>query len=124
MAAVAAARVLLAAAQGRPARLHSALARLLAGAAPASPAAAGAAHDAVVAASLRCAGPHGCLLRSVAVALLCRAWGGRVRWVVGFASPPPASHAWVETREGPVGEPEDPRTAFTPALTTDEEPSP
>ena len=116
-AAVLAARLLLAASRGRPLRIKTVLRALLPGAPPATAAVAEAAHGVVVTVSLRCASPHGCLTRSLAVALLCRARGGRVRWVVGLSSPPPASHAWVETAEGPVAEPDDPRTIFTPAIT-------
>lgn len=79
------------------------------------------AHAAVTTVSLRCASPYGCLLRSVAVMLLCRLHGECPRWVVGFSSPPPASHAWVETAEGPVGEPVDPRDHYTPASRSNEE---
>ncbi|MFC4563664.1 lasso peptide biosynthesis B2 protein [Nocardiopsis mangrovi] len=117
LSAVAAARLLVAVSRGRPARVRRALRRLLAGASPASTQQAMAAHDAVVTVSLRCASPHGCLLRSISVALLCRAQGGRVRWVAGFSSPPPASHAWIETIEGPVAEPDDPRITYRPAIT-------
>ncbi|WP_046470807.1 lasso peptide biosynthesis B2 protein [Allosalinactinospora lopnorensis] len=115
--AVAAARLLLAMTRGRPVRIRRILRALLAGVPPATPAAAEAAHAAVVTVSLRCASPHGCLPRSVAVALLFRMRGARVRWVVGVSSPPPASHAWVETTDGPVVEPDDPRATFTPAIT-------
>ncbi|MGH3865060.1 MAG: lasso peptide biosynthesis B2 protein [Pseudonocardiaceae bacterium] len=39
------------------------------------------------------------------VTLLCRLWGTRVTWRVGFRSPPPQAHAWVEAGGEPVREP-------------------
>lgn len=105
LAAVMAAQVVLTVARGSPAHIRNALRALPGAGKPAHPMLASSAHAAVVTVSLSCASPNGCLLRSVAVVLLCRARGGRVRWVVGCSSPPPASHAWVETTEGPVDEP-------------------
>ncbi|MPZ84834.1 MAG: lasso peptide biosynthesis B2 protein [Actinophytocola sp.] len=37
--------------------------------------------------SLRCASGHGCLRRSLAIIVLCRLWGVRATWWVGFRSP-------------------------------------
>jgi len=119
--AIVAARLVLATARGRPARIRRTLSWCLRGAVPAGHETTLSAHTAVTTVNLWCASPHGCLLRSVAVVLLCRLSSERPRWVVGFSSPPPASHAWVETIEGPVGEPVDPRDHYTPAITLSEE---
>ncbi|GGU33485.1 lasso peptide biosynthesis B2 protein [Streptomyces violascens] len=71
----------------------------------ATPGQAQAARDAVCAASLRCAGPQGCLPRSLGTALLCRLWGVWPTWCTGVRTVPPfAAHAWVEVDERPVGE--------------------
>lgn len=67
--------------------------------------------------SLRCASGHGCLRRSLAIILLCRLWGLQATWRVGFRSPPPQSHAWVEADGEPVCETVDPRTIYTPMIT-------
>lgn len=67
--------------------------------------------------SLRCASGHGCLRRSLAVILLCRLSGMRATWRVGFRSPPPQAHAWVEAGGQPVCEIVDPRTIYTPMIT-------
>ncbi|TLS43714.1 lasso peptide biosynthesis B2 protein [Streptomyces montanus] len=64
-----------------------------------------AARDAVTTVSLVCAGREGCLQRSIATALLCRARGVWPTWCVGIRSAPPfAAHAWVETDGRMVGE--------------------
>jgi hypothetical protein len=109
-------RFMLAVTRGRPARIRAVLAFLHRRTVPARTSSARAAHAAVTTVSLRCASNHGCLLRSIAVVLLCRMHGQRVLFVVGFSSPPPASHAWVETETGPIGEPFDPRLRYTPAI--------
>ncbi|MGH3939612.1 MAG: lasso peptide biosynthesis B2 protein [Pseudonocardiaceae bacterium] len=44
----------------------------------------------------------------------CRLWGLRATWRVGFRSPPPPSHAWVEAGGEPVCETVDPRTSYIP----------
>jgi hypothetical protein len=67
--------------------------------------------------SLRCASPHGCLPRSIAVLLLCRWRGYRASWCVGVHSPPASSHAWIEVTGRPVGEPFPPRDFYTPIIT-------
>lgn len=67
--------------------------------------------------SLRCASGHGCLRRSLAVTLLCRLRGTRVTWRVGFRSPPPQAHAWVEAGGEPVRETVDPRLIYSPIIT-------
>ncbi len=57
------------------------------------------------AASLRCAGPMGCLPRSLGTALLCRLRGTWPTWCTGVRVVPPfAAHAWVEVDGRPVHE--------------------
>jgi steroid 5-alpha reductase family enzyme len=75
------------------------------------------AWDIVTTVSLRCASGHGCLRRSLAVTLLCRLWGARVTWRVGFRSPPPQAHAWVEAGGEPVRETVDPRLIYSSIIT-------
>lgn len=64
------------------------------------------ARQLTVAVSTRCAG-LGCLQRSVATVLLCRARGQWADWCTGFRVQPFAAHAWVEVDGQPVGEPYD-----------------
>jgi hypothetical protein len=102
LAAVAAARVL---SLLPPRRIRAVLGVARRGATPATAADAQAARDAVVGASLRCAGPRGCLPRSLATVLLCRIRGRWPVWCVGVrALPPFGAHAWVEADGRPVGE--------------------
>ncbi|MFD8788552.1 lasso peptide biosynthesis B2 protein [Kitasatospora sp. NPDC059599] len=100
-----------------PARIRALLTRLGRGARPASYAEAEAARDAVVAVSLRCAAFEGCLPRSLATVLLCRARGTWPTWAVGVrARPPFGAHAWVEAEGRMVDEGVDPsyfRSLFT-----------
>jgi hypothetical protein len=64
-----------------------------------------AARDTVVAVSLACAGPEGCLPRSLATVLLCRLHGQWPAWCVGARRVPPfGAHAWVEADGVPVDE--------------------
>ncbi|MBC2877514.1 MULTISPECIES: lasso peptide biosynthesis B2 protein [Streptomyces] len=80
-----------------PARIRAVLTRLARGARPATYAEARAARAAVEAVSLRCASDEGCLPRSLATVLLCRARGRWPAWAVGVrARPPFGAHAWVE----------------------------
>ncbi|MGH3566209.1 MAG: lasso peptide biosynthesis B2 protein [Pseudonocardia sp.] len=74
------------------------------------------AYRIVTTVSLRCASGHGCLRRSLAIIVLCRMSGVRATWRVGFRSPPPQSHAWVEAADEPVCEIVDPRTIYTPII--------
>lgn len=63
------------------------------------------ARDSVVAVSLVCAGPEGCLTRSLATVLLCRAHGSWPTWCVGARRLEPfTAHAWVEAEGVAVGE--------------------
>lgn len=89
-----------------PARLHRVLSMISKGARPASHEQALRARHAAVAVSARCAG-LGCLQRSVATALMCRARGRWADWCTGFRVQPFAAHAWVEVGGRPVGEPVD-----------------
>ncbi|ARF53079.1 lasso peptide biosynthesis B2 protein [Streptomyces gilvosporeus] len=88
-----------------PQRIRSALALVRRGAAAATPQQAQAARDAMCAVSLMCAGPQGCLPRSLGTALLCRLWGVWPTWCTGVRVVPPfAAHAWVEVDGRLVGE--------------------
>ncbi|MGH4019177.1 MAG: lasso peptide biosynthesis B2 protein [Pseudonocardiaceae bacterium] len=101
----------------RPHRIRRVLRALHHHTRPASPAAARQAHMIVTSVSLRCSSNHGCLQRSLAIVLLCRMAGQRVTWRVGFRSPPPQSHAWVEANDRPVEELIDPHQIYTPVIT-------
>ncbi|CCK24677.1 hypothetical protein BN159_0298 [Streptomyces davaonensis JCM 4913] len=113
-AAVGAARLL---ATRSPRRIRSVLCVVRRGARPAGPAETKKARDTVVAVSIACGGPEGCLTRSLATVLLCRLHRRWPTWCVGvrFTSPFGA-HAWVETDGVAVGEDFPPgyfRTLFT-----------
>ncbi|WP_406638461.1 lasso peptide biosynthesis B2 protein [Amycolatopsis sp. WGS_07] len=73
------------------------------------------ARRSVVAISLRCAG-DGCLLRSVATALLCRAHGTWPTWRTGVRTQPFSAHAWIEA-DGKVVDEIHPPGYFAPLLT-------
>ena len=88
-----------------PARIRALLARIRRGARPATHAEAKAARDDVMAVSLLCAAREGCVPRSLATTLLCRAAGVWPTWVVGARRVPPfGAHAWVEAEGTPVDE--------------------
>ncbi|MEU8516128.1 lasso peptide biosynthesis B2 protein [Kitasatospora sp. NPDC048722] len=87
-----------------PARIRRLLLRLRGGARPATADEALAARQAVVALSMRCAG-QGCLQRSIAAALLCRARGTWPTWRTGVRTEPFRAHAWIEAEGVPVDEP-------------------
>lgn len=72
-----------------------------------------AAHTTITTVSLRCASPHGCLLRSLAIVLLCRARGQQPVWCVWVRAPQVASHALVEA-DGPHGRAHQPVAALRP----------
>jgi hypothetical protein len=102
MLAVGAARIL---ATQPPARIRRVLVRLDAHARPADHATALAARQAVMAVSLTCRGARGCVPRSIATTLLCRAAGTVPTWCVGVRTIAPfAAHAWVEADGVMVGE--------------------
>jgi Transglutaminase-like superfamily len=102
MVAVGAARLL---ARQPPAKIRSVLTKVCRGAAPSSQAQALKALNAVNSVSARCRSPRGCVPRSIATVLLCRAWGGWPTWVVGVRRIGPFSaHAWVEVEGAVVGE--------------------
>ncbi|MFJ9950800.1 lasso peptide biosynthesis B2 protein [Kitasatospora sp. NPDC091207] len=98
-----------------PHRIRRLLLQLRRGARPATPAQAGAARQAVVALSVRCAG-QGCLQRSLAAALLCRLHGSWPTWRTGVRLAPFRAHAWIEADGVPVGEPAE-LAHFQPVMT-------
>lgn len=114
---MAGASLLLALTRARPSRLRRVLRLLGRGGSESHPRRAERAWDIVTTVSLRCASGHGCLRRSVAIIVLCRLSGAHATWWVGFRSPPPQTHAWVEASGHPVRESVDPRTIYTPILT-------
>jgi len=80
-----------------PRRIKTVLGWLRRGARPATYAEAKAARDTIVAVSMLCAAPEGCLPRSLATVLLCRLRGRWPTWCVGVRRLPPfGAHAWVE----------------------------
>ncbi|UQA92319.1 lasso peptide biosynthesis B2 protein [Streptomyces halobius] len=88
-----------------PRRIRAVLEAVRHGAAPASAAQAKSARDAMCAVSLLCAGPRGCLPRSLGTALLCRLGGTWPTWCTGVGKVPPfMAHAWVEIDGRLVGE--------------------
>ncbi|MGH3794598.1 MAG: lasso peptide biosynthesis B2 protein [Pseudonocardiaceae bacterium] len=114
---VAAARMLLVLTRHRPNRIRRVLRLLRRSGGETDLRRAERAWGIVTTVSLRCASGHGCLRRSLAVILLCRLQGIDLTWQVGFRSPPPQSHAWVEVGGEPVCETVDPRLIYTPILT-------
>ncbi|MEU7150797.1 lasso peptide biosynthesis B2 protein [Streptomyces sp. NPDC045456] len=88
-----------------PRRLRAVLGLVCRGAEPASAIQAKHARDAMCAVSLRCAGPRGCLPRSLGAALLCRLGGSWPTWCTGVRVVPPfTAHAWIEVAGHPVDE--------------------
>ncbi|MEU1072941.1 MULTISPECIES: lasso peptide biosynthesis B2 protein [unclassified Streptomyces] len=88
-----------------PRRIRRVLNVLRRGAAPATATQAKNARDAVCAVSLRCAGPRGCLPRSLGAALLCRLGGTWPTWCTGARVVPPfTAHAWIEADGHPIDE--------------------
>lgn len=80
-----------------PRRIRAVLHLACRGATPASAAQAKQAREAMCAVSLRCAGPKGCLPRSLGAALLCRLAGTWPTWCTGVRVVPPfTAHAWIE----------------------------
>lgn len=63
----------------------------------------------MVTVSVQCAG-QGCLQRSLATVLLCRAGGRWPDWCTGVRMEPFRAHAWVEVDGEPIGEHDDVRT--------------
>ncbi|MGW1607550.1 lasso peptide biosynthesis B2 protein [Streptomyces eurythermus] len=111
--AVAAARPL---AGAEPRRIRAVLHLLRRGAVPATRQQAAAARQAVITVSARCAADRSCLQRSLATALLCRAWGTWPTWCTGVRTEPFRAHAWVAVGSEPVGEPAHER-GYTPVIT-------
>ncbi|TDU74838.1 lasso peptide biosynthesis B2 protein [Streptomyces sp. KS 21] len=88
-----------------PRRIRAVLGVLRRGARPATAAEAKGARDAMCVVSLRCAGPRGCLPRSLGTALLCRLTGSWPTWCTGVRVVPPfTAHAWIEAEGRPVDE--------------------
>lgn len=88
-----------------PGRLRMVLQVLRRGAVPADEERASQARAAMCAVSLRCAGPKGCLPRSLGAALLCRLWGTWPTWCTGVRIVAPfTAHAWIEAAGHPVDE--------------------
>ncbi|MFJ4693767.1 lasso peptide biosynthesis B2 protein [Streptomyces sp. NPDC088766] len=88
-----------------PRRIRAVLGVPRRGAAPATTAQAQRARDAMCAASLHCAGPEGCLLRSPGAVLLCRLGGTWPTRCTGVRVVPLfTAHAWIEADGRPVGE--------------------
>ncbi|MFW6694316.1 lasso peptide biosynthesis B2 protein [Streptomyces sp. MAR4 CNX-425] len=88
-----------------PRRLRAVLHLARRGATAATAVQAGDARDAMCAVSLRCAGPKGCLPRSLGAALLCRLSGTWPTWCAGVRVVPPfTAHAWIEADGRPVAE--------------------
>jgi hypothetical protein len=92
-----------------PRRLRAVLGAVRRGARPATAAEALRARQAVVSVSVQCAG-QGCLQRSIAAVLLCRAGGAWPDWCTGVRTEPFRAHAWVEVDGEPVGENPEVRT--------------
>ncbi len=99
-AAVGLARVL---ARLSPRHLRRVMTLLARGAQPAEEVETLRARNAVVAVSVRCAGPR-CLQRSIATALLCRIKGRWPQWCTGVRTQPFQAHAWVAVAGRPIGE--------------------
>jgi hypothetical protein len=88
-----------------PQRIRKVLTRLHQGTRPATYQEAQSARQAVVSVSLACAGREGCLVRSLATALLCRSHGSWPTWCLGARRLAPFyAHAWVEADGVMVGE--------------------
>jgi hypothetical protein len=100
-----------------PARICRVLRVARRGARPATHAEAAASRRDVLANSAFCAGPLGCLTRSIATVLLCRLGGTWPTWTAGVRHHPPfGAHAWVEAEGAAVDEPY-PAGFHTPLLT-------
>jgi hypothetical protein len=99
----------------RPRRLRTVLELARRGAQAATPAQAHTARQAVVSVSLRCAG-NGCLQRSIAASLYCRAHGTWPTWCTGVRTNPFEAHAWIQVNDQPIGEPH-PAGHYRPILT-------
>jgi len=88
-----------------PQRIRKVLTRLSWGTRPATYEEARTARQAVVSVSLACAGREGCLVRSLATALLCRSYGHWPTWCLGARRLAPFyAHAWVEVDGVMIGE--------------------
>lgn len=89
-----------------PQRLRKVIGLVGRGARPATYEQTSRARSAVVNVSWICTGPKGCLVRSIATVLLCRARGSVPVWCVGVRIVPPfGAHAWVVAEGRDVDEP-------------------
>ncbi|MGP4104392.1 lasso peptide biosynthesis B2 protein [Nonomuraea sp. KM90] len=110
--------LLLARYRHRPGRLASRLAARARHRAPATAQQARHAQAVITTLSLRCGSGRGCLPRSIATALACRAlYRTWPTWRVGMRYPPLMSHAWVQADGQPVGEDPEVIAAYTPTFT-------
>jgi hypothetical protein len=89
----------------RPRQLRAVLELARRGAHPATTNHASTAREAVVSVSLRCRTGTGCLQRSLAAALYCRATWAWPTWCSGVRTDPFLAHAWIEVDGQPIGEP-------------------
>jgi hypothetical protein len=88
-----------------PQRIRTVLAGLAVGQRSATQPEVEQAWEAAVGVSARCAGRRGCLVRSLAIVLLCRWHGSWPTWCVGVRDAGlPEAHAWVEVDGRPVRE--------------------
>jgi hypothetical protein len=99
-----------------PGGIRRAFERLRRNCGPADAAEAHRAYQTIVTISPRCGGREACLLRSVAVALLCRLDGVWATWVVGVRTSPFESHAWIEADGLPIDEEIDVRRTYVPIM--------
>ncbi|MER7452259.1 lasso peptide biosynthesis B2 protein [Nocardia beijingensis] len=89
-----------------PHRIHTLLEYIRQGARPATYTEALTARNAAISVSLHCASREGCLVRSIAAALTCRAFGSWPTWCVGVRTRSPfGAHAWIEAENRLVSEP-------------------
>jgi hypothetical protein len=101
-----------------PRQIQAVLRRLASGQRPASYQEVEDAWDAVVRVSPRCAGRRGCLVRSLAIVLLCRWRGSWPTWCWGVRTfGLPDAHAWVEAEGRPVAELPGTTAAYCKVLT-------
>jgi hypothetical protein len=101
---------------GSPGGIRRAFERLRRNCLAAEAADASRAYWVIVTVSPRCGGREACLLRSVAITLLCRLGGVWVTWVVGVRTSPFEAHTWIEAEGRPIGEEIDVRHTYVPIM--------
>ncbi|AQZ62747.1 unnamed protein product [[Actinomadura] parvosata subsp. kistnae] len=118
-------RLLLARHRSHPDRLAAHLAVRARGFSRATAQQARHAQTVITTLSPRCGSGRGCLPRSIATALACRAlyltWP---TWRVGMRYPPLMSHAWVQADGQPIGDDPEVIAAYTPTYTVGPEGAP